>query len=291
VPIGPHCTDPVDCDFIGYCWKDVPNPSVFDVYFIGKKAHELYAKGIERIEDIPEDQPLDKRSTFHIEAYKAGETVINPQMIRGFLSRLSYPLYYLDFETFALPIPPYDGLSPYTKVPFQYSLHVQSGPGAPVSHRGFLAEVGDDPRREFLEQLIVDTEGDGSIVVYYLPFERSVLSTLAETFPDHRGEIEERIERLVDLLEPFKKRAYWHPDMGGSNSLKNVLPVFAPELSYEQMDISNGEQAMVEFINLERENGPAEVEATRDALWEYCKLDTLAMVRILDGLRGLVSNV
>lgn len=290
VPIGPQCTDPVDCDFIGYCWKDVPSPSVFDVYYIGKKAHELFTEGIERIEDIPEDQPLDKRSLFHIEAHKAGETVIKPEKIRTFLSKLTYPLYYLDFETFALPIPPFGNLSPYSKVPFQYSLHIQDVPGGPVLHHGFLAEVGVDPRQEFLERLVEDTEGVGSIVVYYLPFERSVLNGLEESFPRYRDAIQRRVERLVDLLEPFKQRAYWHPGMGGSNSLKSVLPVFAPDLSYDDMDVSNGEEAMAVFLGLMEVEGSASVEETRRALWEYCKLDTLAMVRILDGLRGFVSN-
>jgi CRISPR/Cas system-associated exonuclease Cas4 (RecB family) len=289
VPIGPHCTDPVDCDFISYCWKDVPDPSVFDVYFIGKKAHDLYAQGIERIEDIPEDLGLDKRSRFHIEAHKAGVAVVKPEKINRFLSSLLYPLYYLDFETFALPIPPFGALSTYDKVPFQYSLHVQSEPGQPLWHHGYLAQAGIDPRSEFIEQLLEDTEGEGSIVVYYMPFERGVLRSLEETFPEYRDEIEQRIERMVDLLEPFKQRAFWHPKMGGSNSLKRVLPVFAADLSYEQMEVSDGEQAMVAFLSLQDEGDASCIEEKRQALWDYCSLDTLAMVRILDGLRELVA--
>jgi hypothetical protein len=285
VPIGPHCTDPVDCDFIGHCWKGVPSPSVFDVYYIGKRAFELFDRGIVRIEDIPSDHPLDKRSAFHIEAHKAGETIVKPDEIKAFLSELSYPLYYLDFETFSLPIPPFDDLSPYTKVPFQYSLHIQAEPGRPLWHHGFLAEAGVDPRHEFLNRLLEDTEGEGSIMVYYRPFERGVLRSLIDAFPQHGEAIEVRIERMVDLLDPFKGRAYWHPKMGGSNSLKQVLPVFAPDLSYEQMEIGDGDTAMAVFLSLAEEDDPARAESLRRDLWEYCKLDTLAMVRILDGLR------
>ncbi len=290
VPIGAHCNDPVDCDFIGYCWKDVPDPSVFDVYYIGRKAHELYAHGIERIEDIPEGHPLDKRSVFHVEAHKAGEPVVKPDQIDEFLSDLYYPLYYLDFETFATPVPPFDDLSPYEKVPFQYSLHIESEPGRPPWHHGHLAEAGSDPRREFVERLLEDTQGEGSIIVFYLPFERSVLASLAESFPEYKDRIEQRIGRLVDLLVPFQRRSYWHPQMGGSNSLKKVLPVFAPELSYDDMHVSNGDQAMAVFVSLAAEDDPQKVDLLREALWEYCKLDTLAMVRILDGLREIVSS-
>jgi CRISPR/Cas system-associated exonuclease Cas4 (RecB family) len=285
VPIGPHCKDPADCDFIGHCWKDLPSPSVFDVYYIGKRAYDLYAQGVERIEDIPPDHPLDKRSAFHVQAHKVGETIVKPGEIMAFLSELYYPLYYLDFETFALPIPPFDDLSPYAKVPFQYSLHVQGEPGRPLWHHGFLAEVDVDPRREFLDRLLEDTEGEGSIVVYYLPFERGVLKSLIDVFPERSEAIEARIERMVDLLGPFKRRAYWHPQMGGSNSLKQVLPVFAPDLSYDGLEIGGGDQAMTVFLNLAEQDDPAQVASLRQALWDYCKLDTLAMVRILDGLR------
>lgn len=285
IAIGPHCMDPTDCDFIGYCWKDVPEPSVFDVYYIGKKAHELYEQGIERIEDIPSDHSLDKRSIFHVEAHKAGETIIKTGQLQDFLSELRYPLYYLDFETFALPIPPFDELSPYGKIPFQYSLHIQHEPGGELTHSGFLAEAGEDPRQQFLDQLLEETVSEGSIVVYYLPFERGVLRSLAVSFPRKSAAIEDRIERMVDLIIPFKKRFYWHPQMGGSNSLKQVLPVFAPDLSYADMAVGDGEQAMAVFVSLVEESDPAQVEALRQALWEYCKLDTLAMKRILEGLR------
>jgi len=289
VPIGPQCHDPVDCDFLGYCWKDVPSPSVFDVYYIGKKAYELYAQGIVRIEEIPAGQPLDRRSAFHVQAHKAGQTIVKPDELRAFLGELHYPLYYLDFETFAQPIPPYDGLSPYSNIPFQYSLHLQKEPGGEVMHSGFLAEPVEDPRPAFLDPLLQETEGDGDIIVYHQPFEQGVLRSLAVTFPDQGGVIEDRIDRLVDLLKPFRERLYWHPEMGGSNSLKQVLPVFAPELSYAALEVGNGEQAMDAFLRLAEEHDPDRIKAQRQALWDYCSLDTLAMVRILDGLRGVVG--
>lgn len=286
VEIGPHCRDPVDCDFIGYCWGHLPDPSVFDVYYIGKRAHDLYARGIEHIEDIPADYPLDKRSAFHVQAHKAGETIVNPSELRRFVDGLIYPVYYLDFETFSVPVPPFDGLSPYTKVPFQYSLHIQEEPGGALAHSGFLAQADIDPRREFLDRLLDEIGTQGSILVYYLPFERGVLQALRESHPEYGQEIEGLIDRMVDLLDPFRQRAYWHPMMGGSNSLKQVLPVFAPDLSYQEMDITNGEEAMAIYLGYGAEDVLPGEGQRRQALWEYCKLDTLAMVRILEGLRG-----
>jgi hypothetical protein len=289
LPIGPQCTDPYTCDFQAHCWRDLPSPSVFDVYYIGKRAFDLYQAGVERIEDIPADQPVDKRSRFHIEAHKAGQPVVNQQALCSFLGNLHYPLSFLDFETFALALPPFDGLSSYGKVPFQYSLHIQSKPGGALEHRGFLARAGVDPRLDLLRKLVDQVPSRGSIVVYYQSFEKGVLQSLMDTFPAFQAEVQSMIERLVDLLDPFRQRAYWHPDMGGSNSLKSVLPVFASDLSYKSMDIGDGETAMVEFLNLFDEDDPERIESVRQSLWDYCCLDTLAMVRIVDGLRRLLG--
>jgi hypothetical protein len=284
--IGPHCKNPVLCDFKGHCWQHLPSPSVFDVYFIGKKAFDLYGEGITRIEEIPEDFKLGNRSRFHVQAHKAGRTIVKPEPLRTFIESLEYPLFHLDFETFQSPIPPWDGLRPWGHVPFQYSLHVQQTPGAEPVHSGFLAEAGVDPRKAFIESLLPATEGSGSIVAYHMIFERGVMAALAEQFPEHADALAQRIERLVDLRDPFGKQWVYLPAMGGSTSLKAVLPALVPELTYDALEIHNGAQAMSVFLELADQKGSAAYEAQRKDLWEYCKLDTLAMVRILDVLTG-----
>jgi hypothetical protein len=285
IDIGQHCTDPVECSFKAHCWSHLPQPSIFDVYYIGKKAFGLYEQGITSIESVPAEAALDKRSLFHIAAHKSGEVILDRRPLQAFLEALKYPLYYLDFETLGLPIPPHDGLRPYSQLPFQYSLHIQAEPGGELEHRGYLAEPGADPRPGFLERLLEDTAGEGDIVVYHQPFEQGVLAEMARMYPGRSNAIESLMERVVDLLEPFRKRWYWHPRMGGSNSLKDVLPVFAVDLSYKALEIQHGEAAMQAFFELEQESDPIRIAALRAALWAYCELDTLAMVHILDGLR------
>ncbi len=288
--IGAFCAEPRPCDFKGHCWEQLPSPSVFDVYYIGKRAFDLYAQGITRIEKIPDDHPLDKRSRFHIQAHKSGETIIHQKDLLAFIAALDVPLYYLDFETFALPIPPFEGLSPYSKVPFQYSLHVQAEAGGEVVHSGFLAEAGVDPRREFLSSLLSETEGLGSIIVYYQSFERSVLAALGEQYPHFKPAIDGRIERFVDLWDPFRKQQFYTPAMGGSTSLKSVLPALVPEMRYDDLEISDGNQAMEAYLSLVEMTDPEEIERIRGDLWEYCQLDTLAMVRILEELRKVCEG-
>ena len=119
-------------------------------------------------------------STFHTEAHKAGETILDRSELRSFVAGLHYPLHFFDFETFGVPIPPIEGISPYTNVPFQYSLHIQHHLGGDVTHTGYLAQSGSDPREELLVQFLEETDGEGDIIVYNASFERNVLKGLAK---------------------------------------------------------------------------------------------------------------
>jgi len=287
VRIGPHCTVPYDCDFIGYCWSEVPEYSVFNVARLSrKKAFDLYREGIVLTEDIPDDYPLGDVGAFQVQSDKNGRTTVEEGAIRAFLETVEYPLYFLDFETFNPAIPPFDGTRPYRQIPYQYSLHKKESPTADLEHTGFLAEAGIDPRLPLIESMLSELEGPGDVVVYSA-FEAGRVKDLAEQFPEHSEALEALLERLVDLMQPFKDRAYYAPEMHGSYSIKAVLPALVPDLSYDGLAISDGGMAMRAYYELANEKNPARIETIRNDLWEYCKLDSLAMVRILEKLESL----
>lgn len=287
IPIGPQCNDPYPCDFIGHCWSEVPEYSVFNLARLSdEKAFELYRDGIVRTEDIPGNYPLGDAAANQVERDKSGVTRIADVAIHAFLETVSYPLYFLDFETFNPAIPPFDGTRPYRQIPFQYSLHMKESPSAELEHSGFLAEAGVDPRLPLIESMLSELEEPGDIVVYS-SFEAGRIKDLAEQFPEHSEPLLALLERLVDLMQPFRDRAYYAPEMHGSYSIKAVLPALVPNLSYEGMAISDGGAAMRAYIDLIEEKDPARIEAVRNDLWKYCKLDTLAMVRILEKLERI----
>ncbi|HEY43438.1 MAG TPA: DUF2779 domain-containing protein [Anaerolineae bacterium] len=288
IDIGPYCDEPYACDFMGYCWCHVPEYSVFTVARM-KKVHkfELYRAGQVDIQDIPEDFPLNETSRVHVEGHKYGRSIIDLGVIHDFVDSLKYPLYYLDFETFNPAIPPFDGTKPYSQIPFQYSLHRKTTPQGELTHTGYLAEAGVDPRIPLLESLLRDTPPPGDILAYNRPFEARILKDLTEAFPEFAPELEDRSSRLVDLMLPFQKRYCYLPEMHGSYSIKAVLPALVPELSYDALEISEGTQAMEAYYQLGVETNPTRIEEIRSDLWEYCKFDTLAMVRILEKLETL----
>jgi hypothetical protein len=84
---------------------------------------------------------------------------------------------------------------------------------------------------------------------------------------------------------PFQKRWYYHPDFKGSYSIKAVLPVLIPELSYDELEIPEGGMASLVYSQLKFQD---QITATlqRQALRAYCKMDTLAMVKLYEYLKG-----
>ena len=164
-----------------------------------------------------------------------------------------------------------------------------AAPGAEPEHREFLGEAGSDPRPALIEQLVNDAGTSGSIVVHSASFERSRLIDLAGLSSEHSDGLIAMVDRLVDTEAPFKKNWYLHPGLKGRSSIKVVLPTLVPEMSYEGMVVADGMAAAITFEEMVegRVVGEAAIQA-RANLLEYCKLDTLAMVKIVERLQELL---
>lgn len=288
--IGIHCLKPFICDFFGHCWKHIPETSVFNIenlYNIRK--FDLYYDGIVEFKDIPEDYPLNESQRLQVESHLNRKVTIEKEPLQNFLSKLEYPFFFLDFESFQPVVPLYDQSRPYQQIPFQYSLHVQKEPGEEYHHIEFLSDGFNDPRLEFIESLIQNIGTSGSIVVFNKTFEIMILNHIARDFPQYSEEIEKIKLRIVDLMEPFKSKHYYTPQMKGSYSIKKVLPALVPELGYDDLEISNGTAAGRAFESLLQMEDTAEKKDLKKNLLEYCKMDTLAMVKVLEKIQESID--
>lgn len=285
--IGAHCHSPYTCDFHGHCWNHIPENSVFNLRGNGgfNRALELYQQGIIKMSEIPVDFVLSKDQQKQMETEVSTNPIIEKKEIRLFLDGLIYPLYFLDFETFSIPLPPYDGCKPYQQIPFQFSLHIQHFPDGAVEHKDFLAEAGKDPRKEFLYFLTEYLGTSGTVLVYNQAFEKMILNNLSELFPTQGASIDAIRKRIIDLMIPFRKKHYYLAGMDGSHSIKKVLPALVPELNYKNLAINNGAAASQTYYNLKFQKSPAMTNLIRKQLKEYCCLDTLAMVKLLEKLK------
>ena len=290
IDIGEHCTTPYKCSFKGYCWNHIPSNTVFDISRMTlKKKFEMYKEGIILLNEIPSNYALSKNHKLQVDGFKSGGITIDKEAIREFLNEIDYPLYFMDFETFQPAIPLYDHSRPYQLIPFQYSVHFQKSKDSKLTHHEFLGEPEKDPRIEFITSLLKVTETPGGIIVYNKSFEITRLKEIARDFPKYATDIGERIERVVDLMIPFQKKFYYHPRMDGSYSIKKVLPALIPELSYDELEISEGGSASIAFEQLLDETDLFKIHETRNNLLDYCKLDTFAMVELLDHLYKIVE--
>ncbi len=287
IEISPKCFDPFDCDFHEHCWKHIPKYSVFNLSNIRSKSYELYNKGIIKIKDIPKDFKLSENQTIEKESYIKNKDHINKENISVFLKQLKYPLYFMDFETIRFEIPVWDNTHPYLQIPFQYSLHIVKKKNSEPEHLEFLADGKGDPRISFIERLLNDTKGKGTILVYNNSFETPRLKEIAKYFPKYQKEIDERISRIVDLIVPFRSKDYYKPAMQGSYSIKKVLPAISPELSYDNLEISEGGSANLEFLRMMSLTDEIEIQKIRRNLLEYCKMDTQAMIILYNSLSKL----
>jgi predicted RecB family nuclease len=281
---GSHCTVPVVCEFYDRCNTQRPDDHIGFIPRIHASAmEELGEMGIESIRDVPDDFELTEIQRRAATCVQTGEPWYSPEL-RDVLNGLVYPLYFADFETVNPAIPRFPGMRPYDQLPFQWSVHLQREPGAEPQHFEFLATDTTDPRREFITSLCSVLGNCGSIVVYS-SFESQRLSDLAVWLPEHAERINAIQARLFDLLPVVREHVY-HPAFAGSFSIKSVLPALVPEMTYDGMQVANGQAAGVAWESLVRDSlDCGEREKIRTALLDYCGQDTLAMVRLLDALR------
>lgn len=250
-------------------------------------------KGITKIQDIPAEiiSTLAPAQQMQIAGTKSGEVRIDKQAIAKFMQTIQFPIYFLDYETAADAVPLYDGTKPYQQIPMQYSLHILDAPGKELRHTEFLWTTTDNPMPPLIQQLKQDIGPVGSVAVWYKSFECGRHTEMAEMFPEHADFLLDLNKRVVDLIDPFQQQLYVDAKFKGSASIKNVLPVLAPDLSYKELGIQNGGDAQGSYMRAVFGDMPGdEAKQTFADLLVYCALDTLAMVRIYEVLDGVAQK-
>ena len=191
---------------------------------------------------------------------------------------------FLDFEAIQPAVPVWNGCHPFDAIPVQFSCHILQLDGQRV-HREHLAEGAGDPR-EAVARALVDACRGAPVVWTYSNYERQCIQGLKRAVPELAEELSELAARLVDLLPLIRGHVY-HPDFCGSFSIKRVLPALVPAMSYDEMDIADGRaasHALEDLLLRSEATEPAQAVETRQALLEYCKLDTQAMVALWQSL-------
>ena len=305
------CHKPADCPCPDLCHPDLVEYSIYDLVH-GRRAKydALKELGVETIAEIPADFELNDKQRLQVASAQRQEPVIDHQAIEQELGSLEYPLYFLDYETFGPAIPLFDGYRPYQHITFQYSLHVIREPrAAELEHYEFLYTEQGDPSGALSEHLLSHIGEQGSVLVWNKYFEQARNDELAALQPQYAERFADINRRIYDLMEIFSKGLYVDYRFHGSSSIKKVLPVLVPELSYAGLNIGEGATAMTKWHEMVYGGGEGgaggDAEADADSasgggeaagkegvlsaqereqiaedLLAYCELDTLAMVEV-----------
>lgn len=276
-------------------WMDiykslVPDMDPYSIYFLSYPTSEQIGKleddGVTLISDIPEKLALRPKQLMQIQATKKNERFVDKDKIKMFLDTFEYPIYFLDYETFSDVIPRFDGCKPYEDYPFQYSLHILDSSNASLRHEEYLHRENSNPVPNLLNKMKKDIGNSGTILSWNMSYEKGCNAIMACLYPEHKEFLDDLNERINDLMIPFSQMWFVDKDFFGSASLKKVLPVLVPELSYKELDVSDGMLARRMFTQTIFEGKcPDKKEKILEDLSKYCTLDTYAMIKIFEKLK------
>jgi Domain of unknown function(DUF2779) len=274
------------CDSFKYFNEDIPEYSIYEIGNIrAKKVGLLVDNDQLGIIDIPLDFELNINQQAQVESVRQEQPLINIPNIKRDLDNLIFPLHFIDYETYASAIPKLDRMSPHKHLTFQVSIHTLSEDGA-LTHFEHLLEAMKMPNH-MLEAMQDFTRLEGTFISWHASFEVGRNKDLIDWLPEYTTYLTYVNEHMFDLEKIFKKD-YIDYRFHGSSSIKKVLPVICPELSYSELEVNNGTMALVTWGKMVLDKDFNEdVETTKKNLLDYCELDTLAMVKIYEELINL----
>jgi hypothetical protein len=288
ISVGPHCLSPFECPFLRRCSAgyDTPEYPVDVLPRGGKVVADLLADGYRDLKDVPVERLTGDMHRRVFDATCSGLAFFDSGATAE-LRGLAHPFSYLDFETISFSVPQVIGTRPFEQLPFQWSVHVENSAGD-LRHAEFLSVESFGDFAALAMALIAALPEAGPIFAYNASFEEQVLLRLAEWVPAQAVALRGLTERLVDLW-PITRAAYYHRDMRGSWSIKNVIPTIAAELGYEHLDeVQEGDGAQRAFLELRSANvTPEREQALRAALLKYCRHDTRVLVILRRFLCGV----
>ena len=330
VDVGKYCAwgENTECLFWKHCFqtlRGVPDTNSANKYLNSdqsfrdwdiKGKYELINEGYYKLDDVPLEWLVKEKHQIQRDCYDNDTEYVDQEKMQYWFDQLEYPIYHFDFEGFPCPLPRFKGERPYTQSVFEFSLHIEREPGVCDKEKDnfiFLNEECDDDERKALAEAIVnhfeyneDGTLKGTMLAQFTAYEKGRLEELAALYPEHSAKLLAIRDRSADLLHLLNNNKemymgmrhvdifnYYHKDLSGSYSIKKTLPVLVPKLTYEGMDVGNGVQAYIAYINYDSAQPTFDTLKTkaerREALKRYCQQDTWAMVEILRAVRDKIK--
>lgn len=279
------------CDAFEYFNRDIPEYSIYQLNGIReKKLNHLIDLGILDLNDIPDNLniKLSDKHYAQLNSIKAKKEAVNLEEVTTKLNNLNFPLHFFDYEGFGSAIPKLDGLKPHQQLVFQVSIHSLYQDGS-IKHFEYLSHSMEMPNK-LVEYMHSSTNGNsGTFICWHDTYERYRNIEMMVQVPKFESYLEYINSHLFDLKKLFYT-GFAHYKFKGSASIKDVLPLLVPSLSYKDKAVQDGTMALDTWGSMVLDpNFNEDIETTRKNLLDYCELDTLAMVKIYEVLKELIN--
>lgn len=292
VETGAHCFKPYPCDYLGTCWKGKEKNPIFSLSGASLVDKVQWVKsGISNFSDLPTEFLSSSRMKAQMEANKTQSSYIQKEEFLHFMDGIQYPLFFFDIEAYQPAIPVFNGTTPFQAIPFLFSLHYKASKDAPLEAYEYITYPGEDGREKFLKEFIRFTNHPGQILVFNTLLEKGILYQLGKLYPAYAKEVKDRMHRMVDLEMPFKKDWFYHHNMQGGYSMKSILPALVENMSYNNMNVKDGVDAMVIYQQLIFETDENKKTKVLNDLISYCRMDTLGLVYVYEELEKYQSEL
>ena len=298
IDLSTACNKPYPCPFFKYCTKKLPTPNVFDIGWKlqFQKKLDMYYRHHVSFEDVLNKEVIsNQKALVQVKSFVNNTSpVVNKDNIKMLLDSITYPLYFLDFESFQDAVPRIDGTRPYQQICFQYSLHYYLKEDGKLYHKEYLSDEYDgDPMYGLCKRLTEDIPKNACVIVYNKGFEQPRLREMAKLYPEFSEHLLNIHDNIVDLMIPFMNQDYYVKEMMGRSSIKLVLPALFPddpECSYDNLDqVHKGDEASAAYLLLPTLS-KEEQERLRYNMLKYCGRDTYATVKLYEKLREVIKE-
>lgn len=284
------CKGRQTCPFYHQCFEETELPDDSILHLVASRyKNQMYQKGILYLKDADSSLVEGNKCQYaQIMASKNGGLYYDYYPLKTWLDAISArPLVFIDFEWERYLIPQFEGLKPYDVVCFEYSIHILNENGE-VTHNAFIG-TGDD-REDFIKALLRDVPKGAKLVAYNaVGAEVLRIKELAAQFPKYANELLDIAGRFVDMSDPFLNGMIYHTKMRGNYSVKSLLNVVS-DLTYKDLSISNGMDAVLEWRKIDRHETEGDENIIKNDLIEYCSLDSYSLYLIYKWLVKIITD-
>jgi hypothetical protein len=282
--IGTHCNEPYPCEFKGTCWQHIPKSNtVFDIEGLAeRKKFDLYYNGVLHLDKVQENVLDSWQQKLQAQAALTGKKVVLKEQLQAFNRSLTYPRYYFHVEATKEAVPRYQFTQPYQQVPYMFSLHYQAAPGAQLRQISFITAPEQEPLELLLEDFLKYTSKPGLILVYNIINCTDLLRSCLKASAGKEAGLEERLERFVDLADPFEQKFFYHPAMAGKADKDTVMNALF-DIS-GSAGVYNSLKASQAFVNYRDVPDLFSTGEQKNALQNYVSRQSGSLIRLAEFL-------